>query len=308
MMKTQLIRLTLLEGDADGLRTAEIAGRTTKLIACPMSAVDKLLSRAEARRPAVYFLYGQDFEKPTDAIYVGECDAVARRFNGRHHAMEKAEWRQLVAAFSSDAIFNKAHARRAEHLLAERVKAAAKVTLMTERSGEGDLDEGDASFADQFVSDVAMLAETLGFNAFRSPKLPPSTAGQLPGSVQGVNSASDVFRFIGEATLEARMLVQADDFIVLEGGLARLEETPGCNDSTRALRAKAKEVGVLVPTEDGQKLKVTRDFVVGSTSAAGGFIAGRNSRGPNEWVHISTGQTYAQWIAQKQNVAAVEGA
>jgi hypothetical protein len=47
-------------------------------------------------------------------------------------------------------------------------------------------------------------------------------------------------------------------------------------------------------------LILTRDLSVNSTSAAGGLIAGRNSRGPTEWVHTRTGQTYAQWIEAKQ--------
>lgn len=300
-MPTQLIRLTLLDGDADGLRTAEIAGRTTKLIACPVSGMEKLLKRAEANRTAIYFLFGQDFEGASDAIYVGECDAVARRFNGKHHAMDKAEWRQIVVAFSSDAVFNKAHGRRAEHLLCERVKAAAKASLKTERWSEGDLDEGDSSFALGFVADVAMLAETLGFPAFRVPPAarPPLSSFDPQADLLS-SSDGEVFRFFDEARFEARMRVLGDDFIVLAGSTARADETSGCADSIRASRAKAREAEILVMAPDGDRLVVTRDFALGSTSAAGGFIAGRNSRGPYEWVHERTGRTYAQWLADKQ--------
>jgi hypothetical protein len=103
------------------------------------------------------------------------------------------------------------------------------------------------------------------------------------------------------------MRVLLDDFIVREGSEARIDETPGCADSIRNLRTKAKAEGILVPDEASRALRMIRDLPVGSTSAAGGLIGGRNSRGPNEWVHVKTGQTYAQWISSKQTASLQEG-
>ena len=307
-MATSLIRLTLLEGDPDGLRTAEIAGRTTKLIACPVASLEKLLRRPESNRTAVYFLHGEEYEPPSDAIYVGECDAVSRRFNGQHHAMEKAEWRQLVVAFSSDAIFNKAHARRAEHLLTERARVTARAKLFTERSGPGELDEGDTAFAEQFVADVVTLAEILGFPAFRATGIARQPARPLGTATTAATAEDDaLFRYTGEAKYEAHMRIEGDEFVVLANSKARADETPGCADSIRALRTRAKEAGVLVADQSSTSLTVTRDFPVGSTSAAGGLIGGRNSRGPNEWVHVASGRTYAQWLSAKQQTAQPQG-
>lgn len=306
-MAITLIRLTLLEGDPDSLRMAEIAGRTTKLIAGPISAIDRLLARPEAQRPAVYFLYGTDFEQTSDAIYVGECDAIARRFNGQHDAMKKAEWRQLVAAFSSDAIFNSAHGRRAEHLLVEQARRSARATVLTLRSGRGDLDEGDAAIAGQFAADVTILAETLGFPAFRSSGLVrPRGTSAGDGSVAPIESDEALFRFIGETRFQATMRVEGDDFIVLKDSVARPDETTGCADSIRALRARLRDAGALVHDPITGLLRLERDVPLNSTSAAGGLIAGRNSRGPNEWVHVRSGQTYALWIEAKQAAQAVD--
>ena len=38
-MKTQLVRLQLLDGDPAGLRNAAMAGRTTLLYACPWTQI-----------------------------------------------------------------------------------------------------------------------------------------------------------------------------------------------------------------------------------------------------------------------------
>lgn len=117
------------------------------------------------------------------------------------------------------------------------------------------------------------------------------------------DSAEPTFKYVGEARFDAKMRLDGVAFVVLEGSRARVDGTPGCADSIKALRARAREAGILVQDAATNTLVVTRDFPVGSTSAAGGLIGGRNSRGPNEWVHADTRQSYAQWLSAKQTIA-----
>jgi hypothetical protein len=304
MPLAQLIRLTLLEGVPDGMRMVELAGRTTKLTACPVSTMGKLLKRPEAQKTAVYFLVGQQFETTEPAIYVGECDAASKRFDGKHHAFEKADWQLIVVASTSDAIFNKAHARRVESSLVERAKAAERARVFTERSGPGDLDEGDAAVADSFLADTILLAETLGIDAFRlSSTKVLSTNAQTPTSLPLGSTIQDetaIFRYVGEPSVQAQMRVVGDECIVLAGSTVRLNETDGCPPSVRAARCKAIDLGLLTKTDDGKFLKASADIPTGSSSGAGGLVAGRASRGPTEWLHVGTGQPYGIWLQSKQ--------
>lgn len=185
------------------------------------------------------------------------------------------------------------------------MRAAARASLLTDRSGPGDLDEGDTAFAEQFAADVATLAETLGFPAFRSTSTTRRSSDRASNVETNTDTDDALFRYVGEARFSAQMRVALDDFVLPEGSQARLDETPGCAESIRTLRARARAEGILVPDATGSVLRLTRDFAVGSTSAAGGLIAGRNSRGPNEWVHVRTGRTYAQWVSSKQASAAL---
>jgi len=304
MPLAQLIRLTLLEGVPDGVRMVELAGRTTKLTACPVTTMGKLLKRPEAQKTAVYFLVGQQFETTEPAIYVGECDAAAKRFDGKHQAFEKADWQLLVVASTSDAIFNKAHARRVEHLLVERSRSADRARVFTERSGPGELDEGDTAVADSFLQDTILLAETLGIDAFRisSSKSSPQSPLLLNPQPQSALTVEDgaVFRFVGEPSLRAQMRIVGDEFLVLAGSTARILETDGCPASVRAARSKALALGLFKETEDGNFLIAAADIPTGSPSGAGGLVAGRACRGPTEWVHTVLGQTYAVWLQSKQ--------
>src|SRR5689334_3497890 len=96
----QLIRLTLLDGDPEGLRSAGVAGRTTKLMGCPWSRLKTFRARPEANRPAVYFIIGTPLEDNSsfnEAVYIGECDALASRFV-QHHMQDAADWAQIFLA------------------------------------------------------------------------------------------------------------------------------------------------------------------------------------------------------------------
>jgi hypothetical protein len=107
----RLIRLTLLVGDPEGLRSAVIAGRTTVLFGCPWGNLKELPARHEATLPAVYFLVGtlwpegpDTLDVPQEAIYIGETDALATRFVA-HHRSDEADWRQIYARHNNRRLF-----------------------------------------------------------------------------------------------------------------------------------------------------------------------------------------------------------
>lgn len=104
-MATQMIRLTLHDGDPEGLRLAMLAGRSTMVWACPFTQMSRLLARDEADHPGVHFLIGPPPEKSQaaafdTAIYIGGCDSLANRFV-QHYKVNATEW---THAFVQDAI------------------------------------------------------------------------------------------------------------------------------------------------------------------------------------------------------------
>jgi hypothetical protein len=181
LVSVRLIRITLLEGDPEGLRSASLAGRTTILIGCPWSRLKMLLGRPEANRPAVYFMVGvplppdeieeSSIEMKTESdevAYIGECDSLVNRF-AQHSQARAADWGQIFLATTTETTFNKAHARLAEHLLCNRARSAGRAELYTKTTSPGNIgaDLGDMAYTHEFVENVATLAQALGILLFR---------------------------------------------------------------------------------------------------------------------------------------------
>jgi hypothetical protein len=71
-MATATIKLFLVHGDAQRLRTAELSNWTGKAVAGPRSELDGVLGRDEAAKSGIYLLTGTDPESGKPAVYIGQ--------------------------------------------------------------------------------------------------------------------------------------------------------------------------------------------------------------------------------------------
>lgn len=309
-MPTQLIRLILLDGDPEGLRLASIAGRTTVLLACPWTQLKALLQRDEAKRPAAYFLVGAPSDGTGEhgydqAIYIGECDSLAERFASQHHKADAAEWNQIFLVTTSEGTFNKAHARLAEYRLRERALEAKRAQVLTKTAGLGKTDEGDTAFAEEFVSNVVLLAQTLGLTLFRPPvsisKNLSNATTKTPHVKLSIDKSEElkhIFRFSYTNTeIPAELVLDGSESVIRAGSLARTKEGTGLPIGIAQRRQAARQAGILVATDNPDFERFTADYPTTSTSAAGAMIYGSACAGPIAWRHVETGQTYKDWLA-----------
>lgn len=273
----QLIRLVLLDGSPEGLRTAQATGRTTQVLVGPVTRLAEIRKRPEADRPALYVLAGDTLDSDQKlAVYIGECDTFAGRFQSKHHAWERADWRLVFIITTADGAFNKAHARHAEYELVTRARSAERAVVMTESIASGRLDEGDLAFAGAFVFDAMLLLETLGLEVFRrrsGPRAGAPLVGEEKSQLQPPRDGPPVFVYTVR-NAKARMRPAGDEFIILKGSSALSHEAPSIPDQARRLRAEARASGVLVSTPDLGLLSFQRDFAVPSVSAAAKMVAG----------------------------------
>ncbi|GFO71746.1 hypothetical protein BJAS_P1433 [Bathymodiolus japonicus methanotrophic gill symbiont] len=79
MKQATTIKLFLVHGSANGLRTAELSNWSGKAIAAPRTEIPELLKREELGRPGIYFLTGVDPDTDDKAIYIGEAEDVSKR-------------------------------------------------------------------------------------------------------------------------------------------------------------------------------------------------------------------------------------
>ncbi|MBI4703292.1 MAG: DUF4357 domain-containing protein, partial [Deltaproteobacteria bacterium] len=82
--------------------------------------------------------------------------------------------------------------------------------------------------------------------------------------------------------IEARGHMAGGEFVVLRGSLASGSFTPSASGSTRILRQKLMDDGVLRKRQDG-KCRFVQDFRFGSPSAAAGVVCGAETNGWTAW-------------------------
>jgi hypothetical protein len=305
VLPTQLIRLILLDGDPEGLRSVAVAGRTTILMGCPWSHLQKLLGRPEANRPAVYFLMGTPFEGEkalSEVVYIGECDSLAGRFK-QHHMQDVADWGQIFVATTTESTFNKAHARLAEHLLVERAKTARRMEVLTKSTSRGTIDEGDEAFTKEFVENVVTLTQTLGVLLFRPFLKIPSQKNFIPATNIESSVIADAqnlpkFRFdYTKEKIPAEMITDGKDFVVLKGSKARADSA-GISLAIKQMRDQARLDNILIKDLNSSLEVFQKDFPTTSVSAAGSMVYGSACSGPIAWRHIGTDKLYKDWVAE----------
>ena len=110
------IRIYLADGSVAGIRRGEIVNWTGQAIACPRSRFPELKEWSEeAKRPGIYFLFGQNEESGQDAVYIGEAEIVLDRLYS--HISGKEFWTELIAFTSKDDNLTKGHVRYLESRL-----------------------------------------------------------------------------------------------------------------------------------------------------------------------------------------------
>ena len=117
-MSSATIKLFLPDGDAKGLRTAEISNWTGKALAAPRTELDRLVARDECEEAGVYVLTGSDPVTNEPHVYIGEAGVIRDRLK-QHKGKEF--WVSAVVCVSKDENLTKAHVRYLESRLLSEV-------------------------------------------------------------------------------------------------------------------------------------------------------------------------------------------
>lgn len=262
-MKAATIKLFLVNGSPNGLRTAELSNWSGKAVAAPRNELSALLKRHELSNPGVYFLTGVDPESGDPAVYVGEAEDVGVRL--KNHA-GKDFWNAVTAFVSKDENLTKSHIRYLEGKLIDLSNNQSSWLVMNSASSGAKLPESDAAEMDAFLEKMLQLLPVLGVSAFSSPTEPqPSQKEILQCTIKGV---------------VARGKRTTGGFTVFAGSQAVLEHRP----SAKGIKLKREGLvskGILV-TENGA-LVFSKDTEFSSPSMAAAVVRGGASNGLTAW-------------------------
>lgn len=258
------IKLFLVNGQPDGLRTAEISNWSGLAIAGPRSDLAALRARAELRSPGVYFLIGWDEETGCQKIYIGEADNVSDRLGSKQH-QNREFWTKAIGFVSKDNNLTKAHIKYLEGRLLHRADELA-LTIDNSQGSGSSLPESDIADMEQYLAKVYQLLPVLGLSLFEVPEvISPDAKEWLFCSIKGLTAK-------GRRT--------PNGFLVASGSEAVKAHRPSANN-WKIKREDLLDEGVLL--DMGEFLVFTKDLEFGSPSTAGAVVRGGSTNGLTAW-------------------------
>lgn len=294
--KARSINIFLLDGEPDGVRTAQIAMSTIHAIAFKRGQLKRVRAEfKEIARPGVYLLLGEDAEGNRIA-YIGESEDVASRLQNHSITPARDFWSDTIAFVSKDENLTKSHARYAEALLIASAKAGKLWTVPNGQnpSEVGKLPKPDESAMQEFVEQAKTLSSALGCDLFKVTSGKLSTPGVPAGTALGATADSPEFQYAG-STFDARAVVSGTtgEWVVKAGSTARLVAAGAIPKGAQKRREALIASEVLKPTQT--HLVFMSDYAFASSSMAAAVVSGQSVAGPAVWK--CNGKTYSQWEA-----------
>lgn len=260
------IKIFLVHGDPQRLRTAEMSNWTGKAVSGPRNDFDEIMRREESAYAGVYFLTGYDIENDAPAIYIGKAESVRKRVPSH---MEKDFWNHITFFTSSNDSLTSSHALYLEGRLIEQAKQAGRATTKNSQSSGAKLPESDRADMEIFLEKIHQLLPLLGVDAF------------IPKSVKDEDQSASEKLFAEIHGLKATAYRTSQGFLVLKGSQAVLKERGSISDGLKRKRSNLQSQGILVI--EGDFLRFTKDTEFSTPSAAASVIRGGNSNGLISW-------------------------
>ncbi|MFC5000876.1 GIY-YIG nuclease family protein [Dactylosporangium cerinum] len=283
----------MVDGTPQGLRVVERAGWTGSCLAFARADYPAARARREVQGTGVYVLVGPDPDgRRTQRVYVGEADEVRVRLDS--HQREKDFWTHGFVLSTKDDSLNKAHVRYLEARLLEIAREADNATLDNGTAPPRSyLSESETADMESYLDEALVLFPLVGVNVFdRLDRADSVDSGvQADGPNVGKDEVPDGHRprlsFKAQLTA-AEGREDARGFLVYEGATG-----PGTSkvmsEGYQRLRERLLQEGILVAVEGG-RIRLTKDYIFESPSAAASVLSGGSKNGRIEW-RDGTGRT-----------------
>lgn len=268
MAKT--IKIYLIDGEPNGLKTAELSNWVGQAIVIPRNKLKEIKQRPECNKPAVYFLVGKESEEallPT--AYIGEAENLWNRLST--HDSSKDFWQTAVAFVSKDNNLTKAHVRYLESRCLSIANKAKRYDLENgTESSLPSLSEADMSEMEEFLENLKLLLSALGY-----PILHEVVAREQ-------KDASDpVFICKGKDALATGRMTN-DGFVVYQGSTATTNISNAVIDRNQKIIEKLLLNKYLEKKGDNLYIFV-KDYVFNSPSTASDIVLGNSTSGWKKW-------------------------
>ena len=276
----RLIRMFLVNGSTDGLKTLEISNMTIKATVFPRPLLKDFLERDEAGRPGVYMLYGSRIdENSKPMLYIGEGDPVSERL--KNHAIKKDFWTEAFVFTSKDEYLTKTQVKFLESRLINFAKEAKRVELdNVQSSSEPTISEVDRAEVQQFLDAIQLLVHSLRLTFFERLTIISPNPTPVKDEIIYEYRVKDAI---------GKMAVRDGKYVLLSGSTAVKDYRDSASPNIRKYREELIADGALKYNDDTKLYEVVKDIPSNSSTYAGIIVCGGNTPGPKVWKH--NGQT-----------------
>jgi len=291
----QSLELYFVDGNPDGMLTAEVFNWTGHVLMVPRTQLKEGLSRAETKSTGVYILMG-DVDGDTTA-YIGESEDVGARV--RNHASKKDWWDKVIFVTTKGDSLHKAHVKFLESRLVDRAKKVGKVKLDNGNMPPlSSLSEACRSNMESFLDFLFLVLPALRIDMFLE-KTRPEASVEIDLD-ESLKVQSIIFQTVSKRhKLKATAILRDGEFIVQKGSLARIKWSGDLTEKTYYWKLFEELVKSGILRKDGNKRIFSENYAFTSPSAAGAMVHGRSCKGPTEWKVQSDGRTYREWEADR---------
>jgi hypothetical protein len=282
------LELYFVDGNPDGMLTAEVFNWTGHVLRIPRTRLTEGLKRAHAHHTGVYLLLGADDNG--ELAYIGEAEDMSERL--KQHAKQKDWWEQAVLITTTGDALHKAHVKYLESRLVEKALKADNVRLENGNApARASLNEAAQANMESFLDTLNMVLPAIRIDLLQTGRVSKATAKQPARS----SEEKVVFHFaLQKHRVQATAELIANEMIVKAGSRIRSDWIGDRAEKTHywKLYDQLVEQQIIQVSENGTVL--SEDYAFSSPSAAASIVSGRSANGRRDW-KLEDGRTYAEW-------------
>lgn len=276
-MSGKLIRLFLVDGNPNGLRTIELSNMTIYTTVFPRTKLKEFLQREESEKAGCYILIGDEMNKTGELeIYIGEGENVGNRL--RQHASgnkQKEFWNEAIVFTSKDDYITKTQIQYLESELCRLASEAESNFIHNgNQPAKPNLSEVDTAEMKQFLDVIKLILSSVGIKILDSKKKLPKRDNHEKQQM--------IFQFSTKGAT-GQMVIEDDQFVILKGSTAIIDDRPSASKSIKNMRQKLVNKKILSKKSDDSFYTFEENYAFNSPSYAASAISGGTENGRRQW-------------------------
>jgi len=268
MPHPKTITIYLVEGEPNGIKTAELSNWVGKSIVIPRSKLKDVKDRDECNQPSVYFLIGKNEENNLlPLVYIGEAESLWNRLV--NHESNKDFWQIAIGFIGKDNNLTKAHIKYLESRCQEIAQNYSRCILKNStNSSRPNLPEPVVAEMEEFLENLIILLSSLGYLFFLEPLLEEERAEQI-------------FYCSGKGA-SAKGKPTSDGFIIFKDSTMSNRMSAAVRERNIRIMTSLITSGHIVKISDDLS-KFVKDYIFNSPSAASDIVCGNSTSGWVKW-------------------------